>query len=91
MNFEFTRIYHSKGELKTDTIKCKVVGIQVPLPTSNVQDNPEPNSRANQPPNEEISIKIEGCDSLETACKIKTCLTYYGEILSDITLLNSAG
>ena len=34
---------------------------------------------------QEVIVKIEGCDSHETACKIKNCLSYYGEIQSDIT------
>ena len=33
----------------------------------------------------ETTIKIEGCDSYENAFKIKNCLAYYGEILSEIT------
>ena len=33
----------------------------------------------------ETTIKVEGCDSYETAVKVKSCLTYYGEILSEIT------
>ena len=34
---------------------------------------------------QETLIKIDGCDSNETAEKIKSCLSYYGELLSDIT------
>ena len=30
-NFNFERIYHSKGELKTDTIECKVLGVEPPV------------------------------------------------------------
>ena len=33
----------------------------------------------------ETTIKIEGCDSYENACKLKTCLAYYGEFLSEIS------
>ena len=29
----------------------------------------------------ETSIKIERCDSYKNACKIKNCLTFYGEVL----------
>ena len=29
----------------------------------------------------ETSIKIERCDSYENACKIKNCLTFYGEVI----------
>ena len=27
------------------------------------------------------SVKIEGCDTQQNACKIKDCLSYYGEPL----------
>ena len=33
----------------------------------------------------EVIIKIDGCNSYESACKVKNCLAYYGEILSEIT------
>ena len=33
----------------------------------------------------ETLLKIEGCDSLETAIKVKNCLSYYGEVMSDIS------
>ena len=30
------------------------------------------------------TIKIEGCDSYEDACRTKNCLAYYGKVLSEI-------
>ena len=32
----------------------------------------------------ETTIKIEGCDSYEDACRTKNCLAYYGKVLSEI-------
>ena len=84
--FTFTRIYHSKGELRTDTIECRAIGI------GTVPEIPTLKNRAGQAiidldePEEETTIKIEGCDSFESACKIKNCLTYYGEVLTEIIL-----
>ena len=33
----------------------------------------------------ETTFKIEGCDSYENLSKLKDCLAYYGEVLSEIT------
>ena len=72
---------HSKGTLTTDKIECKVTGIKYPtrdkVQTTNV----------NQPDEiqQETSIKIKGCDSHDSANKIRNCLAYYGEILSEFT------
>ena len=41
--------------------------------------NPNPISIRPSIDLQETLIKIEGCDSLETANKIKNCLTYYGK------------
>ena len=80
--FTFTRQYHSKGELKKDTIDCKVIGIDQPKAKTNATIQTVTNSNETLP---ETLIKIKGCDSLENACKIKNCLSYFGEILSDVT------
>ena len=72
------------GELKTDTITCKVLGMKhnVKRPTSRHEPEEIQEEIATQ---KEVLVKIEGCDSMESACKVKNCLTYYGEILSDVT------
>ena len=37
------------------------------------------NNRRPEEVQRETIVKVDGCDSYETACKIKNCLTYYGE------------
>ena len=83
--FTFTRIYHSKGELRTDTIECRAIGIGT-IPVIRTWNN-QASTRIidSDESEEETTIKLEGCDSYESACKIKTCLSYYGEVLTDIT------
>ena len=80
---KFTRTYHSKGELKTDTITCNVLGIRQNVKRHTRSQIPRRIQEESQI--KEVMVKIEGCDSIEAACKVKNCLSYYGEILSDIT------
>ena len=80
--FTFTRNYHSKGKLKTDTIECKVIGIDPPKAKTNATIQTVIQSNETLP---ETLIKIEGCDSFENACQIKNCLRYFGEVLSEVT------
>ena len=80
--FTFTRQYHSKGELKTDTIECKVIGLDPPKSKSTATNQSIAQSNQILP---ETQIKIEGCDSFENACKIKDCLSNFGEVLSEVT------
>ena len=77
-HISFTRTYHSKNELITDTITCKVLGVKQ-------NENSPTNNRRSEEVQRETVVKVDGCDSYENACKIKNCLTYYGEIRSDIT------
>ena len=81
--FNFTRVYHSKGELQTDSIECKVLGINRQNPQNPQVQNPNQPTPMDQTNNslEETLIKIDGCDSHETAMKVKNCLSYYGEIV----------
>ena len=80
--FDFTRIYHSKGILKTDSINCKVMGITIQARRS--FDNQASNNPGPDDVQKETIIKIDVCDSLENACKLKSCLAYYGEVLTEI-------
>ena len=90
-SFKFTRMYHSKGELVTDEIECKVIGMDPPEARRQRNERNERNhSNLNQNPSQhtnsihEAIVKIEGCDSLESAIQIKNCLVYYGDLLSDV-------
>ena len=85
--FNFTRTYHSKGKLKTDTIDCKILGIEPPrMSNRKTQINQTiPMDIEQCIDQHETLIKIDGCDSKETAKMIKQCLSYYGETLTEIT------
>ena len=52
--FNFTRIYHSKGVLNTDTVECKVIGITPVNPRFQSSNQTSPMDQSNKRTNDEI-------------------------------------